>query len=74
MSKEGRRSHVKALAGATITIRRGGRKLRTKLARIAQIAKENPKEKFTSLAHLIDEKLLLECHHELKNGKATGVD
>ena len=46
----------------------------TKLARIAQIAKGNPKEKFTSLAHLIDEKLLLECHYELKNGKATGVD
>jgi group II intron reverse transcriptase/maturase len=74
MSKEERQSHVKALAGATITIHRGGEKLTTKLARIAQIAKENPKEKFTSLAHLIDERLLLKCHHELKNGKATGVD
>lgn len=29
----------------------------TKLERIAEIAKEKPKEKFTSLMHLIDEKM-----------------
>lgn len=48
--------------------------METKLARIAQIAKERPKEKFTSLAHLIDEEMLLECHKELSGNKATGVD
>ncbi len=48
--------------------------METKLARIAQIAKERPKEKFTSLAHLINEEMLLECHNELKANKAAGVD
>ena len=48
--------------------------METKLARIAQIAKEKPKEKFTSLAHLISEEMLLECHNELKANKAAGVD
>ncbi|BBJ28538.1 reverse transcriptase family protein [Athalassotoga saccharophila] len=48
--------------------------METKLARIAQIAKERPKERFTSLAHLINEEMLLECHNELKANKAAGVD
>ena len=48
--------------------------METKLARIAQIAKERPKEKFTSLAHLINEEMLLECHNDLKANKAAGVD
>ena len=48
--------------------------METKLARIAQIAKERPKEKFTSLAHLIDEDMLLECHKELSGSKAVGID
>jgi group II intron reverse transcriptase/maturase len=46
----------------------------TKLDRIAEIAKERPKEKFTSLMHLIDEDMLKYCHHELDRNKATGVD
>ena len=32
----------------------------TKLARIAQMSKERPKEVFTSVYHLIDEELLME--------------
>ena len=30
--------------------------------------------KFTSIAHLLDEQLLVQCHHELPNKKATGVN
>jgi len=48
--------------------------LETKLARIAQIAKERPKERFTSLAHLLNEEMLMQCHNELKSNKAVGVD
>lgn len=48
--------------------------METKLARIAEIAKARPDEKFTSLAHLLNEESLKQCHHELSNGKATGVN
>ena len=43
----------------------------TKLARIAQMSKERPKEVFTSVYHLIDEELLMICHKELKANKAS---
>ena len=46
----------------------------TKIARIAEIAKERPNEVFTSIYHLINEELLKECHKELKGNKATGID
>ena len=46
----------------------------TKLDGIAEIAKEKPKEKFTSLIHLIDKDMLMQCHKELKENKATGID
>lgn len=46
----------------------------TKLARIAEIASERPEEKFTTLAHLLDEEMLKQCHAELKKGKALGID
>ena len=46
----------------------------TKLERIAEIAKEKPEEKFTSLIHLIDKEMLMQCHKELKGNKATGID
>ena len=48
--------------------------METKLTRIAEIARERPKEKFTSLAHLLNAEMLAECHKELKSGKAPGVD
>lgn len=47
---------------------------RTKFRRIAQKAKENPKEVFTSLAHLLTEEYLLESFHKLRRSAATGVD
>lgn len=46
----------------------------TKIARIAEIAKERPNEVFTSIYHLINEELLRECHKELDGSKATGID
>jgi retron-type reverse transcriptase len=48
--------------------------METKLARIAEIARERPKEKFTSLAHLLSEEMLKACHKVLKSGKAPGID
>jgi RNA-directed DNA polymerase len=46
----------------------------TKLARIAEIAKAKPEEKFTSLYHHINEELLRRCHQELPANRATGID
>jgi len=46
----------------------------TKLNRIAEIARNKPKEKFTSLIHLVNKEMLIMCHNELSGNKATGVD
>lgn len=46
----------------------------TKLARIAEFIKTRPKERLTSLAHLLDKPMLRECHMELPAHKAVGVD
>ena len=48
--------------------------METKLDRIAEIAKERPNEKFTSLAHLLDTEMLKQCHKEIDGNKATGID
>ncbi|WP_291300778.1 reverse transcriptase domain-containing protein [Desulfosporosinus sp. BICA1-9] len=46
----------------------------TKLARIAETARTRPQEKFTSLAHLINEETIKQCHQEMNGKKAAGVD
>jgi RNA-directed DNA polymerase len=48
--------------------------MKTKLERIAEISENKPKEVFTSLYHLIDEGMLIQCHKELDGKKATGID
>jgi len=48
--------------------------METKLARIAGMAKADPKLRFTSIGHLISQQALMESHTEMKTGKATGVD
>ena len=48
--------------------------METKLARIAELAKANPKEVFTSLYHYLNEEMLVQCHNELSADKAAGVD
>jgi len=46
----------------------------TKLDRISELSAQNPSMVFTSLYHLINFDLLLECHRELDGKKATGID
>lgn len=48
--------------------------MKTKLTRIAELARENPKMKFTSLVHHLDEECLKRSHHELAGNKAAGVN
>lgn len=48
--------------------------METKLARIAEMAKADPKLRFTSIGHLINEEALVESHMAMVKGKATGVD
>ena len=48
--------------------------METKLARIAEISNENPKEIFTSIYHFLNKDLLTLCHKELDGKKATGLD
>ncbi|WHY79456.1 group II intron reverse transcriptase/maturase [Neobacillus sp. WH10] len=48
--------------------------METKLLRIAELAKSDPKMKFTSLAHLLNKQTLVQCHFELPNKKATGIN
>lgn len=47
--------------------------METKLIRIAELAKERPDMKFTSVVYLLNEENLKQCHHELPAGKATGI-
>ena len=53
---------------------RTGERMTTKLASLTLRARENPKSKFMSLAHLLTEDFLVECFWELKRDKATGID
>jgi len=48
--------------------------MQTKLERIAEIAKERPEERFTSLVHLINEESLIQAHRQMKAKKAPGID
>jgi len=48
--------------------------METKLERIAEVARTKPKERFTSLIHLINYEMLVKCHNELDTKKAVGVD
>jgi len=46
----------------------------TKLALISQRALKEPKFKFTSLAHLLNEEFLKECYYRLGRDRAGGID
>jgi len=48
--------------------------METKLERISKLAENDSDLKFTSLAHLLDEKNLKKCYRELGKNKAPGVD
>jgi group II intron reverse transcriptase/maturase len=51
-----------------------GKVLSTKLNRLSEIARKDPKVKFTSLAHLLDEECLKESYRELNRYAAVGID
>ena len=75
MPEEERTAHSKALfKGKTLTTRRGRLKMATDLNRIREMSAQNPKMVFTSLYHLINYDLLLQCFKELDGSKASGVD
>jgi len=46
----------------------------TKLDRISELSAQNPRMVFTSLYHLINFDLLMQCHREQDGTKATGID
>jgi len=46
----------------------------TKLALISEKARKDPKLRFTSLAHLLDEGFLKECYFSLGRERASGID
>ncbi len=46
----------------------------TRLQRIAQLAREDPKRVFVSLAHHIDTELLREAYRQTRKDGAPGVD
>ena len=48
--------------------------METKLTRIAEVVRNRPKERLTSLAHLVNEEMLERCHQEMARGKASGID
>ena len=48
--------------------------METKLERIADKSAHEPKPEFTSLYHLLNKELLMQCHRELGGSKAVGID
>lgn len=50
------------------------RQMTTELARIAELSAQNPTMVFTSIGHLINVKLLRECHEKMDGDKAVGID
>lgn len=53
---------------------RTGERMSTKLSSITQLARENPRCQFISLAHLLTEDFLRECFWRLKRDRSPGVD
>ena len=48
--------------------------METKLERIASKSANTKRPEFTSLYHLINKEMLLQCHRELDGSKAVGID
>lgn len=58
----------------TPSVHGNGESVATKLLRIAEKARKEPRFKFTSLYHLMNEELLLECFGRLRKDAAAGID
>ncbi len=63
-----------ARSEGTSTVHRNGESVETKLHRIAEKARKEPKFKFTSLYHLMNEELLRGCFKGLRKDAAAGID
>jgi RNA-directed DNA polymerase len=74
MPLEERRRQLGEQGRETSTAHRSGESVETKLLRIAEKARREPKFQFTSLYHLMDKELLRGCFAGLKGGKAAGID
>jgi hypothetical protein len=74
MPGEERLQHTRALENETLPTHGGRKLMETKLTRIAQIAKERPNERITSLAGLINKESLMGSHKKMSGKKAAGVD
>lgn len=58
----------------TLAVHRSGEPVETKLHRIAEKARKEPRFKFTSLFHLLNEELLRGCFNGLRKDAAAGID
>jgi len=58
----------------TPAIGKDGTWVETRLKLITQMAKDNSKVKFTSIAHILNEEYLEQCYWLLKKDKASGID
>lgn len=47
---------------------------KTKLKRVAQLSKQDPKKEFECLMHYFNYESLLDCFHQLDKNKAVGID
>ena len=60
------------------SVHRDGRKrdkqMAAELARIVELSVQNPTMVFISITHLINIKLLRECHEKMDGDKAVGID
>lgn len=74
MLLEERRLHMGARSEETSAVHRSGEPVETKLHRIAEKARKEPRFKFTSLFHLLNEELLRGCFKGLRKDAAAGID
>jgi RNA-directed DNA polymerase len=72
--RKGGSGNAKWFKGDICRTHRTGGQVVTKLESLTLRAREDPKCKFTSLAHLLSEEFLKECFWELKRDKASGID
>lgn len=74
MPEEGRPLQQQRRCGDIHLMPRNEESVATKLQRIAEKARSDPKCRFTSLLHLMNRELLWECFWQLKDTRASGID
>jgi RNA-directed DNA polymerase len=74
MPPEERAPHWKLRQGEIRLVPRSEESVDTKLRRIAEKARSDPKARFTSLFHLMNEELLRGCFEGLREDAASGID